>query len=291
MGGITREKVVSATLVYLKIILGSLIYAASFRYLTYPNSIVVGGVTGIAMILNLLVDLPVGIMIIVINIPLFIVAWRGFGTKFIIASLVSMLLSSSAIDIMGMFPVSITSEPMLAAIYGGLATGFGLGLVYSTGATSGGIDIAAKFLRQKLPHVNFGTFVLILDVAVVVIFALVFGKYDSCMYAAISMFVFSKVVDFMLYGAVNSKVCFIITYASSEVKTAIGDKLNRGATLLAGKGAYSGLDKEIIMCVLKSRQIVQLRRLVREIDGRAFMIISDAREVFGEGFADISEDE
>ena len=275
---------------YLKIVAGSALYAVGFRYFLYPNAITTGGVTGIAMIINFLSGLPVGVMTLVMNVPLFLLSWKRFGLRFLLASLAGTVCSSVFVDLLALVPVEITHEPLLGAIYGGVIKGLGLGIVYSTGATTGGVDIVAKFLRKKYQYINFSTFILGLDVVVILAFALIFRRYDSAMYAMICMYITSKVVDLVLYGAVNSKVCYIITDADIEVKNAIVNQLGRGVTFLHGKGAWSGREKDVILCVIKQRQIVELKNLVKTIDEHAFMIVTDSREVFGVGFTGIGDD-
>ena len=277
-------------IIYLKIIVGSIIYAASFRFFIYPNDVVLGGVVGIATILNYLTDIPVGVMTIVFNIPLFIFSWRHLGLKFLISSLIAMLISSTLMDLMENIHFVATTDPLLASTFGGVIKGLGLGLIYSTTATVGGTDIIAKFLRKKYQHINFSTFILIMDVFIFLIFALLFGKLDSAMYSAICMFITTHVIDLILYGAVNSKVCYIITDESVALKEAITGKLRRGVTYIHGEGAWSGQQKNIILCVIKRSQIVELRKLVRDIDSNAFMIVSDSREVFGKGFTHIADE-
>ena len=275
---------------YLTIVLGAVIYAAGFQFFLYPNAITTGGLTGIAMIINYLTDLPVGVMTLIMNVPLFVFSWKNFGLRFMIASLVGTVLASVFVDLFALLQLEVTHEPLLGAIYGGIIKGFGLGLVYHTGATTGGVDIAAKFLRRKYQHINFSTFILVMDVIIIVAFALIFKRYDSAMYAIICMFIASKVIDLVLFGAVNSKVCYIITDKSAEIKDGLLNRLHRGVTFLHGKGAWSGEEKDIILCVIKRSQIVELKHLVRAIDDHAFVIVSDSREVFGNGFSYIGDD-
>ena len=275
---------------YLKILIGSALYAAGFQFFLYPNAIVTGGVTGVAMIINFFSGFPVGVMTLIINIPLFLFSWKKFGLSFILASLAGTVLSSVMVDLFAMVPLEVTHEPLLGAIYGGIIKGFGLGIVYHTGATTGGVDIVAKFLRRKYQHINFSTFILGLDAAVIVAFAVLFKRFDSAMYAIIAMFIASKVIDLVLYGAVNSKVCYIITDRSDEIKDGIVNGLHRGVTFLHGEGAWSGQEKNVILCVIKQSQIVELKHLVGAVDPAAFVIVSDSREVFGNGFAYIGEE-
>ncbi len=275
---------------YLKILIGSALYAAGFQFFLYPNAIATGGVTGVAMIINYFSGFPVGVMTLIINVPLFIFSWKRFGLGFILASLAGTVLSSVMVDLFAMIPLEVTHEPLLGAIYGGIIKGLGLGIVYHTGATTGGVDIVAKFLRRKYQHINFSTFILGLDTAVIVAFAVLFRRYDSAMYAIICMFIASKVIDLVLYGAVNSKVCYIITDKSEEIKDGIVNDLHRGVTFLHGEGAWSGQAKHVILCVIKQSQIVELKHLVGAVDDRAFVIVSDSREVFGNGFSYLGDE-
>jgi uncharacterized membrane-anchored protein YitT (DUF2179 family) len=273
-----------------KVILGSAIFAAGIQFFYRPAELVSGGVTGIAMIINYLTGAPIGVMMIVLNVPLFIIALRHYGWRFLAASLLGMLSSSVFIDLFSLVPVQITTEPFLAAIYGGIIDGLGLGLVFSTGNTTGGTDVVAKLIRGRFPYINFGTMILALDAFIIAAYALIFRKYDSAMYTVIAVYVATRVIDLVLYGASQSKLCHIISERSNEIKTAIVEKLDRGVTVLQGKGAFSGQDKQILLCVVKRQQIVEIKRLVKGIDTRAFVIVTDTRDVFGEGFGDITRE-
>lgn len=275
---------------YLMITLGCAVYSAGIQFFMYPNAIVSGGVTGVAMIINQLAGLPVGLMTIVLNIPLFVLAWRYFGLEFIISSLVGMALSSAFIDLFAMTGIVLTDDIMLACIIGGLIKGAGIGLVYYVGATTGGIDIVAKFLRQKSPHVNFGTIILGLDVLIVMAYAMILNKYESAMYSIIAMYVVSKVIDLVLYGLDNSCVCYVISEKSQDIIREITQgQMHRGVTILKATGAYSGADKQVILSVIKRHQIAVIRRIIKSMDPNAFFIVVDAKNVFGNGFDSIAE--
>ena len=272
----------------LKIIIGSIIFAAGIQWLFAPVSMVSGGATGVAMIANLLTGIPTGLLIILINIPIFIISFKRYGMKFILLSLIGTLVSSIAIDIMAVWTVEITRDPFLATIFGGLVTGVGLGIVYSTGATTGGMDIVAKLLREKRPYMNYGTFVLILDAIVVAVYAVIFRRIENAMYTVLAVFIYTQIIDLILYGSSQSKLCHIISAQSSEIKGKIVETLNRGVTIIEGRGAYSGEEKQILLCVVKRQQIVEIKNIVKSIDTYAFVIVSNTRDVFGEGFGDIS---
>lgn len=275
---------------YLCVLVGSAVYAAGFEFFMYPNSIVSGGVTGIAMLINYFTALPVGVLIILLNIPLFAFAWRSFGREFMISSLVGMAVSSAFVDLFAISGTVATNDPMLASIIGGAIKGAGLGVIYYFGATTGGIDIVAKILRRSLPQINFGTLILLLDAIIIALYATILGNYESAMYSIIAMFVVSKVVDLILYGIDNSSICYIISEKSVELCSSItSGRLHRGVTILEGEGAYSHAKKHVIMCVIKRTQIAELRRIVRSVDEHAFFVVSDAKNVFGNGFESISE--
>ncbi len=275
---------------YLMIVVGAVIYAVSFQFFLFPNEIVAGGVTGIAMIVNAMTHWPVGVMIIVMNVPLFLFSWRFFGMDYMIASLVGMGLSSVLVDLFSLSGLVLTNDPMLAAIIGGVIKGAGLGLIYYVNGSTGGIDIVIKILRQRYNHINFGTIMLIVDAAIVMAYAMVLGKYQSAMYSIIAMFVVTKVVDLFLYGIDNSALCLIVSDQSETLTDKIlSGHVHRGVTILEGEGAYSHSKKHVIMCVVKRTQIPELRRLVRSVDERAFFVVTDAKNVFGKGFESISE--
>ena len=275
---------------YVVIVLGCVIYAVGFQFFMYPNNIVSGGIVGVAMIINKLMPVPVSVTTIILNIPLFVIAWRYFGLDFLISSLVGMALSSAFVDLFAIFNIVLTDDPMLASIIGGVIKGVGLGVIYYVGSTTGGVDIVAKMLRMKNPHLNLGTILLLIDAAIIVAYAVILNKYESAMYSVITMFVVSKVIDLALYGIDNSCICYIISEKSSDIShEIISGHMHRGVTILEGRGAYSRKEKQVIMCVIKRQQIAEIRRIIRTMDENAFFIVSDAKNVFGNGFENIRE--
>ena len=290
ISSLTQNEAFKRVIKYFMIVVGSAIYAVGFQFFMYPNNIVSGGVTGISMIINHFTGFPVGMMSIIMNVPLFLIAWKHFGLPFLIGSLAGTVFSSAFVDIFAMTGISLTNDPMLASIIGGVIKGFGYGLIFFVGATTGGVDIIAKFVRQKNPHINFGTIILIIDVSVVTAYALVLDKYESAMYSLICMFVMSRAVDLVLYGLDNSNICYIVSEHTDDIVSEITlGQLHRGVTLLHAEGAYSHEEKQVIMCVIKRPQIAAIRRMVRAIDPKAFMVVTDAKNVFGKGFDSIVE--
>lgn len=273
---------------YTVITIGSAVYAVGFQFFMFPNSIVSGGISGVAMIINRLSSLPVGVLTIVLNIPLFLIAWKHFGLDFLFGSLMGVAVSSIAVDVFAALGYRATDDMLLACIVGGAIKGAGLGIVYYVGASTGGIDIVTKIVRRRFPHMNFGTVMLWLDVGIILAYALIFRLYESAMYAVVAMFVVTKVIDVVLYGFNTSVVCYIISDNSEIiVEEIVSGNLHRGVTLLNGEGAYTQHEKQVIMCVVKHSEITEIRRLVRRIDDHAFVVVTDAKNVFGKGFESI----
>lgn len=283
-----KSTLMRSVLNILQIILGSFIFAVGIQWFFHPVSMVSGGFTGIAMIFNMLTGFPIGTMIALFNVPVFIIAFKRYGFKFMLNSLIGMIASSIAIDLLSIWDFAVTDDPFLAAIFGGIVCGLGLGLVFATGATTGGMDILVKLIREKKPYINFGTFILALDAVVIAVYAVIFRRLDNAMYTVVSVYIYSRVIDLILYGTSQCKLCHIISERSDEIKVEIGKTLKRGVTVIQGKGAYSGMDKQILLCVVKRQQIIEIRRIVKGIDTSAFVIVSDTRDVFGEGFGNIA---
>lgn len=274
-----------------KMIVGSMLAAVAFQFFTFPNSIVSGGVTGVAQIIHLLTNLPVGVTNIVLNLPLFAICLRKLGIRDLLGALAVMLMVSVFIDLLAMTGIRATDDPLLAAVYGGVLNGAGFGIVYTAGTTGGGIDIIAKLLRRKYPHINFGSFVLAMNVVVVLTFAVLFRKFESCMYTMIMMFISTKVVNLLLYGSNISTLCYIISTVPAEISDAINREMHRGVTFLRGQGGWSGKDQPVILCVIKRPEIARLRALMREVDPNAFFIVTEAKDVFGKNFENILQED
>jgi len=277
---------------FLKILVGSVLDAAGISFLMYRNGIIMGGVMGVSMIFNHLLTTPVGLVTIALNIPLFILAWKRVGPSFLIGSVMGLVLSSVILDLLELVPpITLTTNPLLAGLFGGVITGLGQGLIYSAGGSTGGIDIVAKVLRHYFPYINYGKIVMGLNAVIFIGYALVFNKYEAAMYSVVAAFVISKMVDTVLYGLNYSKVCYIITEKSEEISKAITQELDRGVTLLYGRGAFSGQDKMVLLCAIKRQQIMDLKRVVKRFDPNSFVIISETREVLGFGFQYLEDKE
>lgn len=273
------------------ITLGAVIYALAFDWFVAPNQIAMGGVTGLAQIVNALVPvLPVGVLSILVNVPLFLAGWRLLGGRLLVSSLYAMAVSSLAIDVIAWMHTFPPMDPILATLYGGAGMGVGLGLVFSQGATTGGTDIIGKLLKLKFPWLPIGKLVMIPDMVVVILAAVVFGTVNAALYGLIQMYLLSKVMDMILYGWDTSRVAYIITDRWEETVQGLLD-MNRGVTLLQGKGAYTGAEKQVLLVAFRQREIVHIKRMLREIDPKAFFIVCDAHEILGEGFGDYQKEE
>ena len=273
------------------ITLGAVIYALAFDWFVAPNQIAMGGVTGLAQIVNALVPvLPVGVLSILVNVPLFLAGWRLLGGRLLVSSLYAMAVSSLAIDVIAWMHTFPPMDPILATLYGGAGMGVGLGLVFSQGATTGGTDIIGKLLKLKFPWLPIGKLVMIPDMVVVILAAVVFGTVNAALYGLIQMYLLSKVMDMILYGWDTSRVAYIITDRWEETVQGLLD-MNRGVTLLQGKGAYTGAEKQVLLVAFRQREIVPIKRMLREIDPKAFFIVCDAHEILGEGFGAYQQEE
>ena len=273
------------------ITLGAVIYALAFDWFVAPNQIAMGGVTGLAQIVNALVPvLPVGVLSILVNVPLFLAGWRLLGGRLLVSSLYAMAVSSLAIDVIAWMHTFPPMDPILATLYGGAGMGVGLGLVFSQGATTGGTDIIGKLLKLKFPWLPIGKLVMIPDMVVVILAAVVFGTVNAALYGMIQLYLLSKVMDMILYGWDTSRVAYIITDRWEETVQGLLD-MNRGVTLLQGKGAYTGAEKQVLLVAFRQREIVPIKRMLREIDPKAFFIVCDAHEILGEGFGDYQKEE
>ncbi|MDR0293618.1 MAG: YitT family protein [Oscillospiraceae bacterium] len=268
------------------IALGGALFALSVALLLDPYGIVPGGVTGAAMLLcALLPRLPLGLTVLAFNIPLFLLSWRIFGHRFLLYTGFGTLVSSLLIDLFARLP-PVETDPLLAGVFGGLLMGAGLGLVFTRGATTGGSDIIARLLKIPFPHIQLGRLMLAVDGCVAAAAGFVFGSVNHTLYAVITLYISARAMDGILYGMNVERLAFVISDRIPQIAGAIGERLGRGATLLRGEGAYTGAERRVLLCAVKRQQVAALKTLVRETDPGAFVILTEASEVLGEGFAD-----
>ena len=280
-----KESLRKTLLAYVWITLASVIYAIGFNWCYEPNQIGFGGITGVAQIINAVLPwAPIGTVVILLNAPLFLLGWRLLGGHLLLSSLSAMFISSVAIDLLHMAHTFQPMDPVLATIYGGVLMGGSLGVVFLQGATTGGTDLIARLLKLKLAWLPMGKLLMVIDLAVILAVAVAFGNVYSALYGVVALYLSSKVMDMVLYGLDTAKVAYIISQDPQTIAYRLTRELDRGVTILQGRGAWSGQDKEVLMCAFKQRQIVAMKRMVKEIDPDAFLIVCDAHDVMGEGF-------
>jgi uncharacterized membrane-anchored protein YitT (DUF2179 family) len=268
------------------IILGSFIYAAGVALFLDPNNLAPGGLIGIAVILNRLVSVDTGTLYFILNIPIVILGWWKFGAKFIASTFFAILINSVMTNKLAMFP-PITTEPLLAALAGSILVGVGIAIVFQCGATTGGTDIIVKVLRTKYKHLKTGFLFLVTDIVIVAISGLVFKDFNIVLYAFIAVTVSGKAMDYMLYGSDEAKLIYIISNHGERIASRILKDMDIGATFLSGQGAYTGTEKRVIMCVVQKKRAPELEDIVKHEDKDAFMIVSSANEIYGEGYKNI----
>ena len=267
---------------YLQILLGCVIGAAAYPAFLIPNSIAPGGLTGIATILNHLLGTPVGLVSLLLNIPLFIIGYRSMGKVFAFRSLIATFLFSVLIDLLPIRPVS--NDPLLGTLFGGVVLGAGLGLILRGGATTGGTDMVARMVHRRFTFISVGMFLFALDCLVVLGAAAAIGT-EQALYAFINIYACSKVIDAVMMGFSGNKACFIMTSRWEEITKRLMDEVGRGVTHLEAKGAYTGIQQPVVLCVVARQEIMSVKRIVEEEDEKAFMFISEAHEALGEGFS------
>ena len=263
----------------------TLLNSLFFNWFYVTNHIAYGGITGIAQIINRVVGFPpIGVLIILFNIPLFLLGWRFFGGVMLLNSLITMVTSSLSIDFFGAFLQFEPVEPLLACIYGGLANGATMGIILRQGGSFGGSDLGARLLKLHFQGLPMGRLMLALDLTIISISALTAGDLDQALYGLVALYVSTLAMDNVIYGLDKSDVAYIISDQYSLIAAAIIQKLDRGITLLQGHGAWSGDVKQVVMVAVKRRQVIQLKQLVKDIDPNAFLIVCSAHEVLGSGF-------
>ena len=276
----------------LVIAVASAVYALGFVWCYIPNGIAFGGLTGVAQIINRLIPvLPIGATVIVLNIPLFLLGWKLIGGRLLVSSLYAMFLSSVFIDLLTPLRDWQPMDPILACIFGGLLVGLGLGLVFRQGATTGGTDLLARLLKLRLAWLPMGKLLMGIDLAVILAAAAAFQTLYAALYGLVALYVSTIVMDGVLYGLDTAKVAYIISDKNEEICDTIVRDMDRGVTILHGRGAYTGADKDVLMCAFKQREIAAIRAAVKEIDPDAFLIVCNAHEVLGEGFRDYKKDD
>ncbi|MBQ9458453.1 MAG: YitT family protein [Oscillospiraceae bacterium] len=271
---------------YVLITIGCVLYAIAFDWFYMPNNLTCGGLTGVAQILHFLFPvLPVGALLLVMNVPLYILGFRRFGFRFLVKSLYAMALSSVLVDVVASIYTFHAMDELLACLYGGVLLGVGCGIINHEESNTGGTELLAWILKHRLPQLSFGNVMLGLDLVVILCYAAAFQNLDNALYGGIALFVSAKVVDLFIYGANTGKLAHVISARQDEITDALLAE-GVGVTKLRAIGAYTQTERPILLCAVRRREIVMVKRIVKEIDPDAFFIVSDTSEVLGEGFGE-----
>lgn len=270
-------------------VLGGIIYAVGMNCFCSPNDIAPGGVSGIAVIFNYLFEIPMGVSILALNIPLLILAWLYLGRSLTIYTLKTLLVQSVLVDVISPYLPAYTGDTILSALFGGIAIGVGVAVVFLRGSTTGGTEIVSWLLQRKWPFLPIGKIIILVDAIVVVASMAVFKNIESGLYALISIYVIGSVVDTILGGQNTGRMVLIVSDRYTEIARDIIETMGRGATLLNASGAYSGAERRVVMCAVRSTEYPLLRDLIKRHDPQAFLITSNVSEILGEGFAPLNE--
>ncbi len=274
-------------LAYAQIVLGCAVGALAFPMFLVQHDIAPGGLTGIATILHYLFSLPIGLTSLALNVPLFIMGYRLLGRVFAFRTLIATILFSLFIDWM---PVhSFPADILLSSVFGGVLMGIGLGLILRGSATTGGSDLIAKMIHAHFQHISVGVILFVIDFCVVVSAAFLITP-KAALYALISIFITARVIDMVVQGFERHKACYIITEYHETIKQKLMDNLQRGLTILDARGGFSNADRPVLLCIISAQELARLKLIVRMEDENAFVFITAAHEVLGEGFDHLGGD-
>ena len=278
-----QEKVKKAIVEAVGTIVGAAIMAFGVSSFLLPSQLSSGGVSGIATITYYLLNIPMGVMIMIINIPLFIFAGYRIGKEFFIKSLVGTVSLSLFIDILDKYP-PVTTDRFLASIYGGVIIGIGTAIILKVGSSTGGTELVANLIKTYNPYISMSRYLTIIDIVIISLNVIFFKHIEVGLYSAIAIYLYGKMIDIIFEGVYYTKLLFIISDKNDEISKAIGDKVKRGVTGLYGKGMYSGKDNLVLICAASRGNVSKIKDIANKIDRKCFIVIANAREVLGKGF-------
>ena len=284
MKGINREKAQKEFIRYLFMVLGCFSYALSLQTFLIPNEIVGGGVSGAASLIEILTHLPAGLFIVLINIPILIFGFRLMGWKFILRCFITTACLGLATEILSWFVPPMTDDNILAAAYGGVLQGIGIGLFIRFETSSGGTELLGRVTHHAVPVGSIATHVAVFDAIVVIVGAIALNNLQNILYALILIFISAKVSDLIVLGLNKGKMCYIITNKSEEIAAFLIAHSPRGITLLNGTGMYTKTPKGVLLTCVKNSQVAYLKSSIKQLDENAFVVVTDATEVYGKGF-------
>ncbi len=286
-----RKKALNFTVDIIFDIVGSFLYAVGIICFVNPADLAPGGVSGIAIMLNYLWNLPIGLMTFVINIPLLILSWVFLGHSITLKTLKTMVISTVMMDLIVSEYIPVyAGDRMISAMFGGIIMGAGLAVIFLRGSTTAGTDIISFLIRKWRPHLPIGQILMLIDCTIVAASIPVFGNLESGLYALIAMFCSSRVIDGIIYGMDKGSMVTVVSDKNNEIANSIMKDLDRGVTLLRGRGGYTGKDRDVLICAVRKQQFGRMRSLIYDIDPSAFVVVNETTEILEEGFRDINEE-
>lgn len=272
------------------LLVGILIYDIGTHAFVEPAQVAPGGAIGVALLVNHLTNLPIGMMTMATNIPLLILAWFYLTRRFAVTTAVTTALSSLVLDVLvaPLCPV-YTGDRFLCSLYGGVVIGVGMALIFLAGTTTGGSDILGYLLQKKRPQMSIGRALLLVDGIVLVVSIFVFGNIDAALFGLVTLFAQTKVIDGIIYGGEVSTMATVVTKNPEAIAERVIVDLDRSATLLKAQGAYSKEDTTLLLCTVRKSQFPRLKRIIYEVDPDAFMMATETSEVLGFGFKELKE--
>ena len=270
----------------LKMTIGTLIMAIGIEQFLLPNQLSTGGFSGIGTVVYYITEIPVGTTMLVLNIPLFIIAYFKVGKKFFINAVIGTFLLSYFLNVFQKIN-SVTDDRILACLYGSSIVGIGTAIVLKANGSTGGTELLANVIRKYNPEMKTGTLMIIFDTLIVIANTIFFKEIEIALYSALAIYIMGKILDIFFEGIDFAKMLLIISPKWEQISDAINKELKRGSTALYGKGMYKKQEKNILLCVMSRAEIREARKIIEDIDSSAFIIITNAREVFGEGFKEV----
>ena len=279
----SREKIKKIIIEFLGTIVGSAVMAFGVSSFLLPNQLSSGGFSGVATITYYLLNIPMGLMIMILNVPLFILAGYKIGREFFIKSLIGTVSLSVFIDIFDRYP-AVTTDRFLACIYGGAIIGIGTAIILWVGASTGGTELIANIIKVYNPYISMSSYLALIDIIIIALNVIFFKHIEIGLYSAIAIYLYGQMIDIIFEGVYYTKLMFIISDRNEEIAKEITTDVKRGVTGLYGKGMFKEKDKLVLICAASRGDISKIKDIAKKIDGKCFIIIANAREVLGKGF-------
>ena len=269
---------------------GCVTYASALNCFILPAGLATGGISGVALIINYLTGVPVGVATFMLNIPIIIVCYKVLGRTFLLKSIKTMMILTLSIDVITINFPKYHGDTILAAICAGVLVGAGLGTIFLSGSSTGGSDFVILSVRKIAPHFSIGTLCLVFDYTVLLSGGIVFKNINATLYGAVAMFIASQIMDKIMYGSARGKMLFIVTDKGEEVAKNIFQTVGRGSTIADIRGSYTGKPKQLVISAVSKSQLFKARKTAHTVDENSFTMVTSTDEVFGQGFSDPREE-